>query len=1491
MDKTYTRDEVYESSLKYFDGDELAANVFADKYALRDNNNQYVEKDPNDLHRRLAKEFARIEKKKFKNPLTEEEIYNLFDHFKYIIPQGSPMFGIGNKYQYVSSSNCFVIESPSDSYSGIMEADQQLVQISKRRGGTGLDISNLRPIGSPTKNAASTSTGIIPFMERFSNSIREVGQNGRRGANMLTLSVHHPEILSFITVKSDLKKVTGSNISVKLTNEFLKAVENNEKYEIRFPVDYKEKGIEPQISKMIDANEIWNKIIEQAREYAEPGILFWDNIIEESPADCYADEGYKSESTNPCCFSCKSLVFVITNNGVKEIKQIDKNDLIWVDTEKKWAKTSGYFSVGKHEVKKVTLSNNSSFIVTNNHKVLTPDGLKKISELKVYDAIETSKNIADISYGPQGTKEEGYEYGKKITVFMDYKEIQEELNFSKKSKKYIHGIICGFLEKHSTISCHGYGDRAIYIDFNDKFILRYFSSVLNAYGIRSVIKETLYSCQMEITERESLSRFLEIFIDIYKNQELNANYKDDVHVAKIENFGIEEVGCIEVEDYHMFTANGIISGNSEIPMCGYDSCRLMVVNIFSCVENPFTDKAYFNYDRLKEISFLTQRLMEDMIDLEAENLDRILKKIKSDPESDEIKECEKRLWENIKKKCIEGRRTGTGITALGDTIAALGIKYGSEESIDISGKIFKTIKHACYRSSVEMAKELGPFKIYNWEKEKDCKFIQRIKEEDPDLYDDMKKYGRRNIALLTMSPSGSISIISQTTSGIEPLFQMSYKRRKKIHSLNEDAVISYVDDLGDSWQEYVVVHPKIKMWMDITGETDIEKSPWFNCCAEDIDWVNRVKLQSALQKHNDHSISSCLSADNSFIQTDKGLLDIKEFEFGEKKEFLKIAEKIKTTNHYGEETNIAETFNNGEEETIRIAMSNGSVIQATKNHKLYVLGEDYNLEWKKIKDIDYKDIIVGFKNLLMFPQNNEINIGDNPFLYEFAGMAMTSYINKNEINLLVKKQLKEEIVSCLKEKFLIKESEIEYNISPSDYFFDDLNLTIKSQGLCEFLTKYGIGNDSKSVPYFVRTAKKENVISFLNGLFCNKNKNKLFWSDERLLINQLQYILNNFGVETNIIFNETLCLNICDSISNAKFNKIFDVEDKEYNENKIRIFEKFAPDYGIRKRFRETFLSKIKSNIVFEKMERLTRKELDDYPISIELLREMKEIGFDIPETIASDIYTLNNIISINYIKEKVQTYDLSVPNGKSYIVNGIISHNTINLPEDVSVEKVKEIYETAWRQKCKGATVYRKNCRSGVLIDNKKEKKEDTNIITKTNAPKRPKELRCEVYHPTFKYQRYYVAVGLLNDDPYEVFTGINHSPSDGEIIIPKSVRNGTIIKETRGKYILSTIDGNNKVNTYSLTNGHTDDIADGLTRMISVSLRHGVDISFIVHQLEKTKGDIQSFSKVVARTLKKYIPDGTKVAGEMCPKCEQETLERSDGCVICKNCGWTKC
>ncbi|MBE6320946.1 MAG: adenosylcobalamin-dependent ribonucleoside-diphosphate reductase [Bacteroidales bacterium] len=610
--KIYTQKEAEQASVSYFGGDELAARVWSTKYALKDSFGNLYELTPDDMHHRLASEIARVENR-YANPMSETELFELLRDFKYIVPAGSPMTGIGNDFQVASLSNCFVIgqDGSADSYGAIIQIDEEQVQLMKRRGGVGHDLSHIRPHGSPVKNSALTSTGLVPFMERYSNSTREVAQDGRRGALMLSVSIKHPDSEAFIDAKMEQGKVTGANVSVKVHDDFMQAAINKQMYQQQYPID----AAEPSFSKEIDAHKLWKKIIHNAWKSAEPGVLFWDTITRESVPDCYADLGYKTVSTNPC---------------------------------------------------------------------------------------------------------------------------------------------------------------------------------------------------------------------------------------------------------------------GEIPLCPYDSCRLLAINLYSYVKNPFTPQAEFDFDLFKKHVAVAQRMMDDIIDLEVEKIEKILAKVGSDPEAETIKRTERELWEKILAKTTQGRRTGVGTTAEGDMLAAMGLRYGTPEATAFSVEVHKTLALAAYRSSVMMAKERGAFKVYDAKREENNPYIQRIKEADPELYELMVQHGRRNIACLTIAPTGTTSIMTQTTSGIEPVFQPVYRRRRKVNPNDKNVHVDLVDEVGDSFEEYVVFHHKFITWMNANGYTYdathrytpaeidelVAKSPYYKATANDVNWLEKVHMQGAIQKWVDHSISVTINLPN-----------------------------------------------------------------------------------------------------------------------------------------------------------------------------------------------------------------------------------------------------------------------------------------------------------------------------------------------------------------------------------------------------------------------------------------------------------------------------------------------------------------------------------------------------------------------------------------------------------------------------------------------------
>ena len=823
-DKIFSEEEALKASLEYFSGDELAAKVFINKYALRNRSQELLEKTPDDMHRRLAREFARAEAGKFKKPFTEDQLFEFFKGFNRIVPQGSPMYGVGNIYQIVSLSNCYVADSPLDSYGGILHTDQQIAQVSKRRGGVGTDISNLRPAGAATSNAARSSTGILPFMERYSNTIREVGQSGRRGALLTSISVHHPEVLTFAAAKRDKNKVTGANLSIRFTDEFLKAVEKGVDYEQRWPVDKESADLLgqpfPVVSKMVSAKKVWDTIVEIAHATAEPGILFWDNIIRYGVADSYASLGFKTTSTNPCLTG--DTLVRLASGGHATIKELAEKgndvDVLCLDDSANICvrKMRNPRKTGIHlPVYRITLEGGHSIRVTENHIMLLGNG----------DYKEAGK-LTD-----------------KDTLWCNLFDLNSEIRSAKKNKLNNNEEI--LIEKH----CENCGDPFVeeYANRETSFCGPICHDIY--YAKKSGFKKTAIP---KIKRRITSFQF-----DGY----------EDVYDGTVDEFHNFFCGGFKEDNKYMYL-NNLNCG--ELPLCSADSCRLLVLNLCYYVRERFTKKAYFDFAAFFEDVKIAQRLMDDLIDLELEALDKIISKIKKDPEPEYIKRAELEWWKKVRKACHDGRRTGTGITALGDTLAFLGIKYGTEESIKFTSKIYQTLKLGSYVSSIEMAKELGHFEIWDHNLEKDNEFLKRFEKDELDLGNgttikgqdvlhQMKKYGRRNIACNTTAPAGSVSLLTQTTSGIEPLFMISFTRRKKINVHDKDVKVDFVDDSGDQWQEFTVYHPRVKEWMQVTGETDIKKSPWYGACAEELKWSNRVILQSKAQYHLDHSISSTVN--------------------------------------------------------------------------------------------------------------------------------------------------------------------------------------------------------------------------------------------------------------------------------------------------------------------------------------------------------------------------------------------------------------------------------------------------------------------------------------------------------------------------------------------------------------------------------------------------------------------------------------------------------
>jgi len=923
---SYNRKEVEKEAIKYFKNDTLSRDVWINKYALKDSDDNIYELTPNDMHNRLASELNRIEEK-YPNPLSKDKIFDLIKDFKYIVPQGSPMSGIGNNMQVVSLSNCFVVGNQSDSYGGIMNTDQEQVQLMKRRGGVGHDLSHIRPNKSPVKNSALTSTGVVPFMERYSNSTREVAQDGRRGALMLSISVEHPDAEEFIDAKMEKGKVTGANVSVRINDEFMNCVLDGKPYTQKYPIG----SDNPTYTKEINAEKLWKKIVHNAWKSAEPGILFWDTVQRESLPDMYPEHGFTTTSTNPCVVG-DTLIAVADGRNAVTIKELvdDGKDVPVYSTNPLTGRVeikmgrSPRKTKNNTEVWKLTLDDGSEFIATPDHKILLKNlEYVDLKNLKTGDSISPfysfdSNNYRQISRSGVQMK------GGNFRNNRQYRLINEFYNGAIDSKKYhihhkdynskndsIDNLELMLIEEHKKLHSHKMmGDNNPYHNMSDEWKFNFASHkgennprYINISNEELILKgKELFLKKGKLVKKDWIKFAKENKIPQFLGNDFRFssfnNFKNQVvdnhKVVSVEFYGYEDVYNITVDDNHNYnvitskedenyiTSSGISVKNcGEIPLCPYDSCRLLAINLYSYVVNPFEDDAYFDFDLFSEHAQYAQRFMDDIVDLEIEKVDKILEKIKTDPEPDEIKAVEIKLWEKIKEKSHQGRRTGLGITAEGDMLAALGYKYGTKDATDFSVEVHKTLAVNAYKSSITMAKERGAFDVWDFDKEFDNPFLQRIWNELTHEYQEMyQKYGRRNIALLTIAPTGSVSIMTQTTSGIEPVFLPVYTRRRKINPNDKSTKSSFIDEVGDHWEEYNVFHPKFKVWASKKGydvnelekmkaseiQPIIEKSPYFGASSNDVDWLEKVEMQGRIQKWVDHSISVTVNLPNNVTE-------------------------------------------------------------------------------------------------------------------------------------------------------------------------------------------------------------------------------------------------------------------------------------------------------------------------------------------------------------------------------------------------------------------------------------------------------------------------------------------------------------------------------------------------------------------------------------------------------------------------------------------------
>lgn len=1441
-----------EKLLNYFNGEELPSSVWKGKYAYQD------EQTPDDMHKRMAKEFARIEEKyqdlekdeydktegssalilseygKDRQDLTEESIYNLFKDFQYIIPQGSVMAQLGVD-NIGSLSNCFVIGQPYDSYGGIFQKDEEMAQLMKRRGGVGIDISTLRPEGAPTSNAAKTSTGAISFMHRFSNTTREVAQNGRRGALLCSMDVNHPDILEFIKIKRDLTKVTGANISIKLNDEFMKAVENDEDYILRFPCDVHvgdldeydhepynilQEEVEGEYFKKIKAREYWEEIIKSAHNVAEPGLIFTENHHEYSPDGVY--DQYKGVTTNPCFRGDMKL---LTSSGYQTFKSLENQECELINKNGDIVQGTVWCS-GEKLIYKITTWNNTHIYCTADHEFMTTKGEtiraldlkghrlmpfyslnKEINEYVKLGFLQGDGNLTRLNSKDHlglevNIGEKDYEIGELFGIpkldsgaiyLSGYNELLKQLKFDSSvlperslpktfnlwDKKDQLMFFKGMYSANGSIIT----DQRIAYKTTSKDLADQMLDFLSFCGITAYVTTNKeknvtfsngqYLCKesydINIHQFESVKIFAEKigFVHTYKNEALeNLILAKAPKVRQVQYHEKDKVYDFNLQDStHWGIVEGVIAHNcGEIFMQPYDACRLIAVNLYSFVENPFTKEAKFNFDKFYELNYEAMRLSDDLIDLELQYINRIINKINNGDDNEPLL-TESNLWNNIKKTASNSRRAGLGFTALGDTLAALGLKYDSDEALDMIEKIMHKKMESELDCTIDLAILRGPFE--GWSRSNEFpltinedeipsnRFYEFIKDTYPDQMKRMIEYGRRNVSWSTVAPTGTVSLLTQTTSGVEPLFLPFYMRRKKVNPNDENVRIDFTDDSGDNWQEFPVLHPKFKHWCivekdvypdEIESEEELnnlfKESPWYGSTANDIDWIKRVEIQSIIQQYISHSISSCLIGDSHLISTNEGLVYLEDF--GEELEgFSEIKGEYKTKNHEDDLVNIDEFYYNGEKETIKIELQNGNFIQGTPNHKLYVLDKNYTGIWKQLSDISKEDYIIGRKGLEFFgnSQKTIASIMGTPFSTNISGgstknIKIPKRVSKNLARLLgylisdgsvstngislsqVRNNVVEDFIEIVKSEFGLEATIIPDNRTENDL----VSVVVNSRILRDFMYYLGLDKkccDKTTPKIILQGAGRVQTAEYLKGLTLDGHISTenitVMTSCSYKLIKEILIILNQFGIEGNIIQvntegTERLFPNsdtpyktkdawaiYCNKINSKLFfqyigfaeeRKTIEFSDK-FNSTQVKWSGSPVPNFGIRESLKD-----IDIDFRSQKCKNFIRDYSSNYKSDLELSYDNilylidLGLGSHIPDIITDKTYMFNKVINIKKEDIPKKTYDLHIKNGNSYIVNNIVSHNTINLPSDVKEEEVGEIYMEAWKRGLKGITV-----------------------------------------------------------------------------------------------------------------------------------------------------------------------------------------------------------
>lgn len=1591
---TFTPSDTLAATLEYFGGDELAASTAVNKYLLKkvvEGGIAFDEDTPASMHGRLAREIALIDccyefgrevRTTIEITADSEKAYyedryltyfEAFDRFAQVVPQGSPMYGIGNPHVLTSISNCVVTPSPADDVSGIIgHSSQELANLFKRRCGVGIDISTLRPEGTPVNNSAVTSTGAWSFADHFSNVCRMIGQNGRRGALMITLDVRHPDVDRFVTMKRDLTRVTGANISLRLTDGFMEAVVGGEDWICRWPTEdydgekFSQKGtnvddvlalggkwvaVEPDASKGIHvgyelwrssvpgykgaylkkfkASELWHLINESAVLSAEPGLLFWDNYLANLPAHCYPD--FKTICVNPCV---TADTWVTTSLGARQVGDlIGEQFEAVVDGKVYPSSPHGFVYTGHKEVFRVETDRGYTVSATANHRVLVEERAfgenptrvwREIADLKNGDHM-VLQNHAGLEYGGKGTREEGRMCGNMLPteVFDRYSAIvaadrvsHEFFIAERESSEFVAGFLNGLFAAHGAIVL-GEGMR---LYSASKEVLRAVQRMLSRLGVMSSVGvyQAWFEPKPEITTTNTVMDYSPFSSDhtnfhwlsvCWRNisvfservglshpdkrsllRDMSGSYMDTwkgederftAKVIGVVSTGIEDVYDCNIPGIHAFDANGLYVHNcAEIGLSAYDSCRLTSINLKGFVRDAFRDNASFDFAEFDCKVRLAMRVMDDIVDLEARYLGNIIEKV------DEVDE--KILWGKLRTAALQGRRTGLGTHALADALACLGLKYDSDEAISMVDDIFRAFRDSAYDESVNLAIERGPFPAFDWELEKDCAFIKRLPEA---LRERIRVHGRRNISLLTMAPTGSVSIVSQTSSGVEPVFSNYYMRRKKINPSDPDARVDFVDQNGDKWAEFAVYHHNIMGYMETNPEAsakidvimnDVEISkrsaeiakvlPDYFVTAPEIDAMRRVKVQGTIQQYIDHGISSCLAAGESLILTDKGMLDISELAgHAAVDKFSPMLKEIASVNCNNAIGQITEAYNNGVKPTKVITSDNGQEIVCTPNHRLQVMSVGRERVWKRADEITVGDMLVGRIGLNLW--NRDASTSDlatlvgssfecpHPNGDSFDGDPMTIPTHMTEELAYLMGHIRADgcigttgmyfrpekcstsWMACGIIRTHVKSLFGLDDLREDDGAYSNETVAFCSRSLASFFL-WLVPREAE-IPLAIRRSSREHVKQFFKGAsrYADSGDRKIAAVSFCLekFARQAQQILINMGTESHL-----------SSVEDDRW--VLRMENNDYARFLSEPSERFYPKSG-------RHFARIKA--------------------------ANKSAGLPADVT-----YVLRAVTDVSDGPNS-QTYDVSVPDANSYVANGIVSHNTINLPKGTSVEECATIYEASWRAGLKGVTVYVDGSRSGVLVN--MSEKVDANAIQPSDAPKRPASLPCEIHRHVIDGKKWTIMVGLLSGSPFEIFGGLSEN-----VVVPRKIFTGSILKRKTEK---ATVKGRNSA--YDLVVGDEEDpfvvkdivgqFDDGdyaaQTRTISLALRHGVGAHFIADQLGRDKdASFFSFSKVMARVLKKYIKDGVSSA-ESCGVCGAK-LVFQDGCSSCISCGGTnKC